>query len=116
MTTRVIVAGATGWAGAALARGISATDDVELVAGVSRAGAGGDLGALLGEPRLSCPVVATVEEALRTPCDVLVEYTRPELARGHALAALDAGAHVVVGTSGLSDDDYAEIDAAAQRR
>ena len=30
--------------------------------------------------------------------------------------ALEQGAHVVVGTSGLTDDDFAEIDAAARKR
>jgi 4-hydroxy-tetrahydrodipicolinate reductase len=51
---------------------------------------------------------------LRTPCDVFVEYTKPDAARGHILAALAAGAHVVVGTSGLDDAAFAEIDRAAR--
>ena len=34
--------------------------------------------------------------------------------RGNVDAALAGGAHVVVGSSGLTDDDYAEIDAAAR--
>jgi len=44
---------------------------------------------------------------------VFVEYTRPESAKSHILAALQHGAHVVVGTSGLTADDFAEIDAVA---
>ncbi len=35
-TKRVIVAGATGWAGSALARGIARSDDLQLVGAVSR--------------------------------------------------------------------------------
>lgn len=45
-----------------------------------------------------------------------MEYTKPDSAKGNVLAALEHGAHVVVGTSGLSDDDYAEIDKVAQAR
>src|SRR5690606_782825 len=47
--------------------------------------------------------------------DVLVEYTKPDVAKGNVLTALERGAHVVVGTSGLTDDDYREIDEAARR-
>lgn len=112
----VTIAGATGWAGSALARGVAAAPDLDLVAAVSRTHAGGRLCDALGgdEHGLDAPVHATVAEALATnPSDVLVEYTKPHVAKGNVLAALAHGAHVVIGTSGLSDDDYAEIDAAA---
>jgi 4-hydroxy-tetrahydrodipicolinate reductase len=113
---RVCLAGATGWAGSELARGIAATSDVALVAAVSRRSAGRTLGDALGEPRLTCPVFASVAEALATPCDVLVEYTKPDSAKSNILTALDRGVHVVVGTSGLTDADYAEIDAVARAK
>lgn len=113
MTIRVCVAGATGWAGSALARGIARTDDLLLVAAVSRTHAGRLLGEALGEPALGCPVFATAAEALAVGCDVFVEYTKPAAAQANVLAALAAGAHVVVGTSGLDDAAYAAIDEAA---
>jgi 4-hydroxy-tetrahydrodipicolinate reductase len=116
MTIRVCLAGATGWAGSALARGIAATADVELAAAVSRTHAGRVLGDVLGEPRLTCPVYATVAEALARPCDVFFDYTQPAAAKPHAIAALLRGAHVVVGTSGLGEDDYTEIAAAAEQQ
>jgi 4-hydroxy-tetrahydrodipicolinate reductase len=116
MSLRVCVAGATGWAGSELARGIAAVDDLSLVAAVARKHAGQNLGDVLGEPRLHTPIFASVAEALAQPCDVFVEYTRPDSAKKNILAALEHGAHVVVGTSGLSDDDYAQIDAAARER
>ena len=111
---RVLLAGATGWAGSALARGIAAVPDLELVGAVSRKHAGTSLGAAIGEPRLKAPVRASVAEALRTPAEVFFEYTRPEMAMAHVLAALGAGLHVVVGTSGLTDEDYGEIERAAR--
>src|SRR4029078_9665618 len=37
-------------------------------------------------------------------------------AKANILVALEHGAHVVVGTSGLTDDDFAEIDAVARKR
>ncbi len=116
MALKVCLAGATGWAGSALARGMSGAADLELVAAVSRTHAGRTLGEVLDEPRLSCPVFASVAEALKEPCDVLVEYTRPDCAKSHILTALERGAHVVVGTSGLGEDDFADVHAAALRR
>ena len=113
---RVIVAGATGWAGSALARGIARADDLQLVAAVARASAGRNLGDVLNEPRLDCPICASAAEALATPADVFVEYTQPDTAKGNIVAALNAGCHVVVGTSGLADADYAEIDYIARER
>lgn len=114
---RVCLAGATGWAGSELARGIARHDDLALAAAVSRSQAGRTLGDVLDEPRLAgCVIAANASAALATPCDVFVEYTRPDNAKANVIAALEHGAHVVVGTSGLGDADYAEIDAVARAR
>ncbi|MCC6196302.1 MAG: 4-hydroxy-tetrahydrodipicolinate reductase [Burkholderiales bacterium] len=112
---KVCLAGATGWAGSELARGIAAASDLTLCAAVSRSHTGRTLGDVLGAPRLACPVFGSAAEALAVGCDVFVEYTKPDVAKGNIAAALRHGAHVVVGTSGLTDTDYAEIDTAARK-
>lgn len=112
---KVCLAGATGWAGSALARGIAGAADLALTAAIARRDAGKKLGDVLGDPRLTCSVYASADEALAQGCDVFVEYTNPDTAKGHVLAALASGAHVVIGTSGLTEADLAEIDAAAKR-
>ena len=112
----VIIAGATGWAGSELARALAKTDDLALVGAVSRRHAGRTLGEVLDAPGLGCVVRATAAEALARRCDVFVEYTKPGTAKANILAALDHGAHVVVGTSGLTDADFTEIDALARAR
>lgn len=117
MTRTVCIAGATGWAGSELARGMASTPDLSLVAAVGRRDAGRLLGDVLAEPRLTTPIYATAAEALAAhPCDVLVEYTKPDVAKANVVAALNAGTHVVIGTSGLTDPDYAEIDVIARER
>ena len=112
--TRVILGGATGWAGSELARGIAGAPDLALVGAVSRTQAGKPLSSVLGDARLDAQISASVAEALRTPADVFFEYTRPEVAKVHVLAALVAGTHVVIGTSGLTEPDFQEIDRAAR--
>ena len=116
MAIRVCLAGATGWAGSALARGIAQTDDLSLVAAVSRTHAGKRLGEVLGEQRLGCPIYATAQEAMEgQPCEVFFDYTKPEAAKTNCLAALEHGAHAVIGTSGLTDDDYADLARSAEQ-
>jgi 4-hydroxy-tetrahydrodipicolinate reductase len=102
---RVCIAGISGWVGAPLASAIESANDLELVAGVARRAA--------GQTMSGVAVTASIDEALRTPFDVLVDFTSAEAARRHALAAARAGRHVVIGSSGLDTADYAEIDAAA---
>jgi 4-hydroxy-tetrahydrodipicolinate reductase len=111
---RVCVAGATGWAGSELSKAISGVEDMELVAAISRSHAGKALGEVIGVKGLATPIFGDVEHALATQPDVLVEYTKPDSAKHHVLSALRSGAHVVIGTSGLSNEDYDEIDAAAR--
>lgn len=115
MTIRVCLAGATGWAGSTLARSIAQSNDIELVAAVSRTNARRSLGDVLAEPRLTCPVYATAQEALAQPCDVFFDYTKPDVAKANVMAALQRGAHVVIGTSGITDADFATIAAAAEK-
>lgn len=111
---KVCVAGGTGWAGSELSRAIAASSDLELVAAVSRSSAGKTLGEALQIEGLNTPIFAAVDEALQSGPDVVVEYTKPDAAKSHILSALRGGAHVVVGTSGLTKEDYTEIDAVAQ--
>ena len=115
MKIRVCLAGATGWAGSAVARAIIQSNDIELVAAISRTHAGKTLGDVLSEPRLTCSVYATAQEALAHPCDVFFEFTKPDAAKSNVLTALQHGAHVVIGTSGLTDGDFEEIAAAAEQ-
>ena len=111
---RVCVAGATGWAGSELSRAIAETTDMELVAALSRSHAGKTLGKVLGIADLDTPIFASVEDTLKTRPNVFVEYTKPDVAKFHILSSLKSGAHVVVGTSGLTDEDYEEIDGIAK--
>jgi 4-hydroxy-tetrahydrodipicolinate reductase len=99
---RVCVAGVTGWAGSAVAAAVEAAPDLALVSGVSRS-----------DPAS----FSSAAEALdAVPADVLVDYTHAAVAKATTLAAIERGVAVVVGSSGMSADDYAEVDAAAREK
>lgn len=113
MTYKICVAGATGWAGSALSKGIFQSDDMELVVGISRRNAGKTLGDVLNIENFSAPIVSSAEEALKFNPDIFFEYTKPNIAKSNIIMALQHGCHVIVGTSGLSKEDYDEIDQVA---
>jgi 4-hydroxy-tetrahydrodipicolinate reductase len=113
--TRVCIAGATGWTGRALVAAVAAEPDLSLVSAVSRSAAGRDLGEALGRDPLGVQVYETVAEAL-DGVDVLIDYTSATAVKANTLAAIEAGVAVVIGSSGLTAEDFDEIDAAARER
>jgi 4-hydroxy-tetrahydrodipicolinate reductase len=91
-TIRVAVAGAAGRMGEAVCAAVQSADDLELS---GRA-----------DPALGVELAAVLDG-----CDVVVDFTRPDTALDNARAALAAGRHVVVGTTGF---DVEALRAAAE--
>jgi 4-hydroxy-tetrahydrodipicolinate reductase len=94
---RVAVAGAAGRMGQMVCAAVDAADGVELT---GRA-----------DPVLEVPVAEVLAGA-----DVLVDFTRPDTALDNARSALEAGVHVVVGTSGFDLDGLREAARASQAK
>ena len=92
---RVAVAGAAGRMGQTVCAAVEQADDMELS---GRA-----------DPLLESSVADVLEQA-----QVLVDFTRPEVALENALACLQAGVHVVVGTSGFDHEPLREAACAQQ--
>ena len=116
MAIRVCVAGATGWAGRAVTSAILGSSEFQLVGAVARQQVGVDIGEALDQGKAGVKIVASLEEALAVPTDVLIDYTVPDIVKDHTLTALDKGVRVVIGTSGLSASDYTEIAQRAEVR
>ncbi len=116
---RICVAGATGWVGRSLIPAIVSSTDCRLVGAVGPRHQGVLVSEALGLPGLEpslngLRVAGTVAEALTRDADVLVDYTTPEVVKHNVLTATAMKVHSVVGTSGMSDADYREIDDAAK--
>ena len=111
---KICIAGATGWTGSCLSRTIltGQAQGFEISGALARAAAGRDLGEELGLPPASVAITSNLSQAL-AGAEVLIDYTSPSSVKGHALAALEAGVSVVIGTSGLTAEDYAELERVA---
>ena len=94
----VIVTGAAGRMGLEVVAAVSAEDDMRVVARL--------------DPALAPDegVFADLPSALASARpQVLVDFTRPETVAANTRAALAAGVHAVVGTTGMSDAQVAEL-------
>jgi 4-hydroxy-tetrahydrodipicolinate reductase len=113
---RVCFAGVTGWTAPPIVAAIDAADDLNLTCGVSRSAAGRTL-AEAAASQSGGSIYASVSEALQSAdVDVLVDYTSAAAVKEDVMTAVRAGVHVVVGSSGLTSDDYADLDRLALER
>jgi 4-hydroxy-tetrahydrodipicolinate reductase len=104
VTLRVAVAGATGRTGRAVADGVAAADDLELVARIAPSLAGAGEGAF-----------ASLEEALDASApDVVCDFTRPDLLEASISACLARGLPLVLGTTGVDPPRRAHFDQVAR--
>lgn len=113
MKLNVCIAGATGWVGKPLCLAVSEADDLSLVGAVSRTHSGHSLKDAIGDPNIDLRVSGSVAEALETPTDVLVDYTNADVVKANVMTAIRKGVYVVIGSSGLTDEDFVEINQAA---
>ncbi len=90
------------------------SEDLELTAAIDRPDApeqGQDAGTLAGVGPLSVPLT----DRLADRVDVLIDFTTPAATRAVLQRCGDLGSALVVGTTGLTDDDHRTIDEAGGR-
>jgi 4-hydroxy-tetrahydrodipicolinate reductase len=101
----VAVAGAHGRMGQEACQAVLAQADMRLVGALDPSGVGGDAGR-------GVSVTDHLEEALRD-AQVMVDFTRGDVAPANVLGALSRKVACVVGTTGISSDDLRRIEAAS---
>ncbi|MFT4046997.1 MAG: 4-hydroxy-tetrahydrodipicolinate reductase [Solimonas sp.] len=111
-TTRIAILGATGRMGRAVAAAVEASPQAEIAAAIARAGHAG-----IGRPLTPGGTVAISDDlaAVAPRFDVLIDFTRPEGTMAALAACVAAGKRMVIGTTGCSDEQKAQIAAAAKR-
>jgi 4-hydroxy-tetrahydrodipicolinate reductase len=102
---RVAVAGAAGRMGGEVIRAVGEAEDMQAVAGVDVKPAGEVQGV---------PVGSDLRQAIaQSKPEVLVDFTIAEAAHANALTALELGVRPVIGTTGMSAEQCAQIEARA---
>ncbi|HEX2547555.1 MAG TPA: 4-hydroxy-tetrahydrodipicolinate reductase [Ramlibacter sp.] len=112
---KVAVAGASGRMGHMLIEAIRDADDCRLAGALDVASStaiGNDAAAFLGHAS-GVPVTADIDAGLQE-AEVLIDFTRPEGTLAHVKACRERGVKMVIGTTGFSDAQKAEIAEAAR--
>ena len=112
---RIAVAGASGRMGHMLIDAITAADDCVLAGALDMAASpalGTDASAFLGRPS-GVAITADLAAGLQG-AQVLIDFTHPEGTLAHVKACRAQGVNLVIGTTGFSEAEKAEIAAAAQ--
>lgn len=115
--TRIIIVGAGGRMGRMLLRVASETPGAELAAGLDRPGAADldrDLGILAGVGGLGIRLTDDPAAAFAAG-EVAIDFTQPAATAEHAAQAAEHGIAYVIGTTGLTPEQHATIEAAARR-
>jgi 4-hydroxy-tetrahydrodipicolinate reductase len=95
--------------GREVCRAVALAPDLELVAAVDPMHAGVDLSDLIGSECRGLQVSGELDELTRSGARVAVDFTHVEVARKTLAFLGDAGIHAVVGTTGFSEEDLADL-------
>lgn len=110
MTHTIAIAGASGRMGQMLIDAVRAADDCSLAGALDIAGSpslGLDAGAFSGQAT-GVLITADVREGLKNS-QALIDFTRPEGTLAHLQVCRELGVAAVIGTTGFSDEQKAEI-------
>lgn len=114
MSTRIAISGAAGRMGRALIEAVALAEGVELTVALERPGSsllGADAGELAGiganGVRLGDDLPAVMREF-----DVLIDFTAPAATLSHVALCREAGRRMVIGTTGCTEQQRAEIEGA----
>ena len=115
-TQHIAIAGSSGKMGRALLEEVAQSADFRLKAALERSDSayiGKDAGEIIGAPS-GVSISGDLKSAL-PGCDVLVDFTRPEGTMEHVDACLGNGVKMVIGTTGLTDEQQVRIEIAAEK-
>ena len=112
---RVVVCGACGRMGRRIVACASRDEGMEVVGAVESVGnpcLGGDAGEIAGSGKCGVEVTADLA-AVADKCDVIVDFSQHAASSRHAAIAAGKGKPIVIGTTGMGEDELGEIRKAA---
>ena len=113
---KIAIAGATGRMGRMLIEAVINAPDLQLVGALEHslcAQLGNDAGAFLGK-KTGVEITADIAKAL-SDAQFLIDFTRPEGTMAHLAIAKNTGTKMIIGTTGLSLDQIADLKKASEK-
>ncbi len=108
---KVVVLGADGRMGREVVKAVLREEDLSLVGAIDTRNHGEDIGTLVTGTPCRVTVAGNLGRVLEETCaDVAVDFTTPDSVRQNLSIILKHRVNAVVGTTGLSEKDIAEID------
>ena len=109
MSIRVGVFGAGGRMGIAVCNAVCEDPDLTLAAAIDPSYGGRDVGDLIGVNGCEFEVTTDLESLVAANVDVAIDFTHLDAARKNLEFCAANGIHAVVGTSGFTEGDHADI-------
>ncbi|MEQ6918039.1 4-hydroxy-tetrahydrodipicolinate reductase [Halomonas aquatica] len=109
--TRIAIVGVAGRMGRTLVNAVQQDAEASLAGGVVEPGsslAGADIGELAGVGKLGVAAVDSLD-AIVDDFDVLIDFTSPQVTLANLAFCAEHGKRIVIGTTGLSDDELVEL-------
>ena len=113
---KIAIAGATGRMGRMLIEAVINAPDLQLVGALEHSSCpqlGDDAGAFLGK-KTGVEITADIAKAL-SDAQFLIDFTRPEGTMAHLAIAENTGTKMIIGTTGLSLDQIADLKKASEK-
>jgi 4-hydroxy-tetrahydrodipicolinate reductase len=95
--------------GQMVCRTVAGEPDLALVAAIDRSKVGQSIGSQIGHPKLDVPISDELDRLLEAEVEVAVDFTHPEVVMDDIRWCIEHGIHLVVGTTGLEEDELDEI-------
>ncbi len=115
--TTVLVCGAGGKMGREVVKTIHQDKELTLVGGVDINKGGEDLGVVAGLETLNIAIHSDLALAIEThKPDVVVDFTSPAVIFENAKTVLSTGTHMVIGTTGLTEEQRGTLSSICQEK
>ena len=114
---KVAVTGAAGRMGKANIEALQMAEGIELGAAIVEPTStliGADAGEVAGVGKLNVAIVGSIDDAVND-FDVLIDFTAPEVTLKNVAFCAAHGKQVVIGTTGLTDEQKAELQTQAEK-
>lgn len=114
---RVAIVGVAGRMGRTLVAAVEQDTQAQLAAGIVEPGSsltGVDIGELAGFGKLGV-VASDSLEAVADEFDVLIDFTAPQVTLSNLAFCAEHGKRIVIGTTGLSEEELAQLDSYRER-